>query len=155
MQKPKIDNYEITLKWDEDYEEKFGSKQNLVNLYNQNWIIKNALKDKIFFGEIIGIKQFLNNNVKKYDIFTVELKNIGIRIDSIEMSKDKQDILVKITPIEPKGSIISEHLLKNGRLYLHPRVPNLGTKDNKKLIPVTFDLIYFSEPSTRYSQEIN
>ncbi len=155
MEKLKVDGFEITLKWNKDFEKKFGSKQNLVDLYNNNYVVRDNLRNKTLFGEVINIGDFLDfKKIKNYSIFTINSKNIGIKIFSIKMSKDKQDVLVKILPVEPNKGIILEHFLENGTLYLHPRVPNLGTLNDKILIPITFDLILFEEPSNKYSQEI-
>lgn len=143
------DYLRVKLEWNKTFDKKFGSPKELVKLYNNASYIKELLAEGILFGEIYkysyAIKRLntlLYSDSKDYEVFKVNTDRIGFRICSIELNKEG-DVVLSIIPVPPLGDSISVEWINDGRLKLHPRVPNLGTMKDKKLIPITFDFIWY------------
>ena len=79
---------------------------------------------------------------------------IGFRTNDIKLDEYGY-VLLDVIPCEPLGSKwFIKDLITNGSFLLHPRVPNFGNLENKVLLPVTFDLILYPEPSESRKIEI-
>ena len=144
--------YTLQLDFNIALREKFGSKKELVDLFNNATHIKENLRTNTFYGEVIRSIDMNKTLHTSYPskamkrILEIYTDRIGFRIDSIKLNK-KKDIEIKIIPVMPLGTYIDKKTLENGTFLLHPRVPNFGDLRIKKFIPVTFDLILYPEPA--------
>ena len=135
----------MKLNWVRAFTEKFGTPKNLVKLFKKSPHIKEGMKNGLLFGELRTWHDVENRSGK--NIFEIKFNRVCFTIINIKLNT-KGDVVLDVIPVEPLGpKCMIDELIEGGFYILQPRVPNLGTKENKRLIPITFDLIKCKNPS--------
>lgn len=139
----KILRYKIKLNWNEYLEDKFKSKSDLYCLFRDSLYINEQKKNGTFFGCVYNASYYLsvfNNDIN--DVYKINSEDVGFRIDEIYFNPTKEnEIHLFITPVRPMCHHVRAEIFDAFDIVLHPRVPNLGSKEEPRFIPVTFDLI--------------